>query len=185
MTLNLHEYSALREYAGDLGVNLRYDPIIRPRPDGAKDPRDFRIKPSEVVDIDLVNPGAIEKWLSVNKETFSIQKTDYLYLCGAGVRSFHIDPYGQLSLCTLARSPSYSLLDGSFTEGWRDFLPQVRYQKATEDFKCRHCKVTSLCGRCPAFAQLENGDPETPIDYVCQIAHLRADAFGLKELLAS
>jgi len=38
---------------------------------------------------------------------------------------------------------------------------------------------------CPVFAQLENGDPETPVDYACQIAHLRAEAFGLKELLGS
>jgi radical SAM protein with 4Fe4S-binding SPASM domain len=185
MTLNRHEYSALREYAAGLGVNLRHDAIIRPRQDGAKDPRNFRLEPNEVVDIDLANPGAIEKWLLANKQAFGIPQTDYLYNCGAGVQSFHIDPYGLLSLCVLARSPSYSLLNGSFAEGWHDFLPQVRYQKATKDFKCRHCKIAPLCQRCPAFALVENGDPETPVDYICQIAHSRAEAFGLKELLAS
>jgi hypothetical protein len=33
---------------------------------------------------------------------------------------------------------------------------------------------------CPANGELENGDKEKPVDYLCQVAHLRAHIFGLE-----
>jgi len=32
---------------------------------------------------------------------------------------------------------------------------------------------------CPANGELENGDPEAPVDFLCRVAHLRAYAFDL------
>ena len=31
---------------------------------------------------------------------------------------------------------------------------------------------------CPANGELENGDPESPVDFLCQVAHLRAYGLG-------
>ena len=36
-----------------------------------------------------------------------------------------------------------------------------------------------MCGACPAFRELENGEPEAPVDFLCQVAHLRAYALGI------
>jgi hypothetical protein len=36
-----------------------------------------------------------------------------------------------------------------------------------------------MCNMCPALAELENGDPEAPVDFLCRVAHLRAYAYGL------
>ena len=36
-----------------------------------------------------------------------------------------------------------------------------------------------MCGMCPANGELECGDPEAPVDFLCQVAHLRAYALGL------
>lgn len=36
-----------------------------------------------------------------------------------------------------------------------------------------------MCGMCPAMGELENGDAEAPVDFLCRVAHLRAHAFGL------
>jgi hypothetical protein len=33
---------------------------------------------------------------------------------------------------------------------------------------------------CPANAELEAGDPEEPVDFLCRVAHLRAAALGLE-----
>jgi hypothetical protein len=33
---------------------------------------------------------------------------------------------------------------------------------------------------CPANGELEMGDPESPVDFLCQVAHLRAYALGLE-----
>ncbi len=185
MTLNVHELTAVLRYASDLGIGLRYDAILRPRPDGAKDIRDLRIKPNEVVELDFADERRVEDFVRVTETFWGIPKTDHLYTCGAGVRGFHINSYGHLSLCLMACSPSYDLVGGSFKQGWYDFLRQVRFQEITKDYKCRTCPWAALCGRCPAFAQLENGDPETVVDFVCQVAHLRIKAFGLDERLAA
>jgi hypothetical protein len=32
---------------------------------------------------------------------------------------------------------------------------------------------------CPANGELENGDPEAPVDFLCRVAHLRAYALEL------
>ena len=32
---------------------------------------------------------------------------------------------------------------------------------------------------CPANGELENGDPEAPVDFLCHVAHLRAKAMGI------
>jgi len=185
MTLNRHEFTAVKEYTDDLGLGFRYDAILRPRPDGTKDIRDLRIEPNEVVDLDFADSRNMESFVRVTERFWDVPKTDHLYTCGAGLRSFHINSYGYLSLCLMAPSPSYGLIGGSFKQGWHDFLRQVRFQKITKDYKCRTCPWGALCGRCPAFAELENGDPEMAVDFVCQVAHLRAEAFGLDERLAA
>src|SRR6266849_2430053 len=32
---------------------------------------------------------------------------------------------------------------------------------------------------CPANGELENGDPEKPVDFLCHVAHLRAAVLGI------
>jgi hypothetical protein len=39
--------------------------------------------------------------------------------------------------------------------------------------------MKAMCGMCPANGELENGDPEAPVDFLCQVAHLRAHALGV------
>jgi len=36
-----------------------------------------------------------------------------------------------------------------------------------------------MCGMCPANGELEMGDPESPVDFLCHVAHLRAHSLGL------
>jgi radical SAM protein with 4Fe4S-binding SPASM domain len=78
----------------------------------------------------------------------------------------------------MARVPSYDLRVGTFGEGWWDFVPGVLAQQWSSDTPCRNCELINLCGQCPGWAQMESGDQEAPVEYLCQIAHLRAEAFG-------
>jgi hypothetical protein len=41
------------------------------------------------------------------------------------------------------------------------------------------CRLIHICDQCPGWSQLERSDPEMPVDYLCQITHLRAKAFGI------
>jgi radical SAM protein with 4Fe4S-binding SPASM domain len=95
------------------------------------------------------------------------------------MKNFAIDPYGHLSTCVLSWVESFDLRKGGFQEGWDIFLRKVRGRKITRRTKCTACQLIALCGMCPANAYLENQDPETPVDFLCQVAHLRAQALGI------
>jgi hypothetical protein len=65
-------------------------------------------------------------------------------------------------------------------EGWEKFLLEVRTRRRTRMTKCQECRIQSLCGMCPANGELEAGDKETPVAFLCEVAHLRALSLGLE-----
>jgi radical SAM protein with 4Fe4S-binding SPASM domain len=178
MTLNQHELWDMQSYAESLGVAFRFDPLINNTLGGAHSPQTYRLPPQEVVQFDRADR---RRWddLRVFYERMPEMRIDdtYLYACGAGINSFHIDPYGKLYLCMMSRTQGYDLREGSFQEGWANYLPQVRLQPHGESYECNRCKLLPLCGQCPSWGTLENGDPEYKVEYLCQIAHQRAAAF--------
>ena len=89
-----------------------------------------------------------------------------------------IDPSGEMSICVLSHQDSFNVRAGSFQEGWDHFLHEVRTRKITRPTKCTECHLKSMCGMCPANGELESGDAETPVDFLCHVAHLRATVFG-------
>ncbi len=180
MTLNKHELGEMQDFAGGLGVEFRYDTMINSGIDGNGRPRQLRISPQEVLEIDRQKPGFDEAFLSffsTQKERMPVEST--LYFCGAGVRSFHIDPYGKLSLCLMSRRSTYDLRTGAFHQGWSEYLAGVRYQKPQGEYLCGKCELLPICVQCPGWAEFEYGDPQKPVDFLCQVAHLRAEAYNL------
>ena len=180
MTLNQDEIWDMQAYASTLGVEFRFDPVLNVRLDGERAPADYRIPAEKVVALDLADEKRLKGWQDF-QEQFSgpPSQPEYLYQCGAGNGSFHIDAYGQLSTCMMARFPNFDLRRGSFRTGWDDFIPQVRDQKWTRQVPCQTCELNAICDQCPGWSQIEYGDQQTPVAYLCQIAHQRADAFGL------
>jgi hypothetical protein len=73
----------------------------------------------------------------------------------------------------------YDLRSGSFQEGWEKFLFGITQQKITHKTKCVTCELRTMCDTCPATAELESGHAETPVDFLCEVAHLRAYVLGL------
>jgi radical SAM protein with 4Fe4S-binding SPASM domain len=183
MTLNRHELPDMKSFAEQRGLDFRFDPIVNLRLDGDIAPAEFRIPPSEVVSLDMSDSRRMAGWMKFCGERLgAIPDNDYLFECGAGLRDFHIDAYGRLSACMMARRPIYDLRRGSFREGWTEFLPAVRAQRRTRHERCRACELRDLCENCPGVAMIEVGDPELPVPYLCEVAHLRARRFGLDRI---
>ncbi len=186
MTLNKDELPAMYDYAASLGIDFRHDGVLRPTFHG-KDISGLRLPAAETVSLDFVRPTAVESFMTAYQMSADAARSNplydpgRLYNCGAGFRSFHIDPYGQLTGCHMVREPSYDLRTGSFQEGWDGFLADQRSMRITKDFPCVHCELMGLCQRCPAFSELENADPETVVEYACAVAHLRAERLGIME----
>jgi len=182
VSINRHEVFAMKQFAAELGVEFKFDPMINPRIDCSSSPLGVRLSPSDIVALDLEDPKRSEELrrLGIQFPAPPVPEgeTPYLYSCGAGTNSFAIDPYGALTMCVLSHVDGYDLKKGSFRDGW-NFLRGIRAKPATVPTKCTSCSLRSVCGMCPAQGELENGHAEKPVDFLCATAHVRARAFDI------
>jgi radical SAM protein with 4Fe4S-binding SPASM domain len=184
ITLNKHEIWDMQRFAEqDLGVEFKFDSLMNPRIDCSQSPLAVRLTPQECVEFDLQDEKVMAEWkIFAGKFMGPVhppETSDELYHCGGGVDSFSINPYGHMSICVLSQNDLYDIRTGSVREGWQQFLHRVRHKKITRLTKCVTCELKAMCGMCPANGELENGDPEAPVDFLCRVAHIRAHAFGL------
>jgi len=184
ITLNKHEVRDMqRMVAEELGLEFRFDAMINPRIDCSQVPLAVRLRPEEIVLLDLQDPRRTSEWKRFCGHFPGPPRgrgpKDALFDCGAGVQAFAIDPAGRLSNCLMWTRTTYNLRQGTFNEGWETFLAAVLDQKSRQRTKCSACGIKAMCGMCPANGLLECLDPETPVDFLCRVAHLRAYALGL------
>jgi len=183
LSINKHEIPLMRQMAADRGVEFTFDAMINPRIDCSASPLAVRLRPSEVVELDLDNLERVSEWRRLARNhgspVLAEGEVRQVYECGGGINSWAIDPYGDLSICVLSHVDKYNVRDGSFREGWEDYLLQVRTREITRPTKCNTCGLKSMCGMCAANGELENGDAEAPVDFLCQVAHLRAETLDI------
>lgn len=183
LTINKHEIAAMKAFAQELGVEFKFDPMINPRIDCSSSPLAVRLTPADIVSLDLDDSERVAEWrrLAIDCAPVLPEEAEarLLYECGGGVNSFAIDPYGDLSICVLSHFDRYNVARGTVREGWEQFLLKVRTRRVSRVTKCTRCALKSLCGSCAANAELETGDPEAPVDFLCKTAHLRAEVFGV------
>lgn len=183
VTINRHELAGMQAFAEELGLPFKSDAMINPRLDCSQSPLDVRLSPEEAVALDLEDTRRADEWIRfadhVQQALAVTPAADTLYQCGGGINTFSIDPYGRMSICVLSETHKVDVRGGRFLEGWQGFLREQRARRVTRPTKCVACALKSACGMCPANAELENADPEAPVDYLCHTAHLRAHALGL------
>jgi radical SAM protein with 4Fe4S-binding SPASM domain len=181
VTINRHEISDMQRFAEEeLGVEFKFDGMINARIDCSHSPLEVRLTPAEMVQLDMEDPTRYQEWgkLIKNRAAGPAPVSDEVYHCGGGISAFAIDPEGKLSICVLSQKDMFDLRKGSFKEGWDQFLAKVRKKKATRHTKCTDCRIRELCSACAATAELEHGDAEAPVEFFCEVAHLRAHAVG-------
>ncbi len=179
LNLNRHEVSVMRRIADEMGLEFKHDPHIHPRIDCSHQPCETRMPPEEVVALDAADPALAEAWREeFLPENLMTAGSDDLYLCGAGIDNFVVDPYGELEMCLISRHYGHNLREKGFREGFYDYFSQLRGLKRERPTRCRSCDLISACQTCPGTSLLEHADREEPVDYLCDITHLRAEVFG-------
>lgn len=109
---------------------------------------------------------------------------DRLFACGAG-HGACVDAYGMVQPCLPLRHPEmvYDLRKGSLKDALTKFFPRLRDEtRATNpDYlaRCARCFLKGLCEQCPAKSWAEHGSLDTPVEYLCQVAHAQARGLGL------
>lgn len=182
VTVNKHEIYSMKEFAEqELGVDFKFEGMINPRIDCSSAPLAVRLTPQELVHLDLQDPQRVVEFRRFVADFADREEehAEFVYHCGGGVSAFAIDPYGKMSICVLSHVDTWDLRQGSFDEGWSQFLRAVRERRISRPTKCNTCSIRSFCGMCAANGELENQDPEAPVEFLCQVAHLRAAAFEL------
>ena len=181
---NQHELWDMKRFAeDDLGLEFKFDSILNPRCDCSQSPLTVRLSPEEVVKLDLEDPERVKLWRELairNKNSCqALKNCKAVWKCSSGLTTYAIDPYGILRMCVISPDGGYDLRNGNFQEGWEQFIYKLRQKEISKQTKCVTCVIRDMCGLCPANAGLENLDEEEPVDFLCQVAHLRAYAFDV------
>jgi radical SAM protein with 4Fe4S-binding SPASM domain len=182
-SINKHEIFAMKQFAEqELGVEFKFDGQINPRIDCSQSPLAVRLSPEEVVAIDMHAPKGVSEYRRLAKRDKenppNLTQNGTMYFCGGGVNSFAINAYGEMSICVISQQETFRVQEAGPKRVWEESLLELRSRKRTRVTKCVECRIQSLCGMCPANGEMENGDKESPVEFLCNVAHLRAAVIG-------
>jgi radical SAM protein with 4Fe4S-binding SPASM domain len=180
LTINQHEMDAMDKMAQELGCEFRFDPIVQKRMDNNRhsEPENYRISPEDVVRLDRMFPRRMTEYKTFcSKFIARPPKNRRLYQCGAGDSSIHVNPYGLAMGCFMMVRDGFSLRERSLQWIWEKGISSVRNKKKDFVLPCDECRLINLCGQCPPWSILENGEVKKEVAYLCRIAKIRAKDF--------
>ena len=184
-SINKHEVMSMRRFAEeDLGLEFKMDGQINPRIDCSHSPLAVRLSAEELVALDMATPKTLNEYRRLAKKDLegpaTLSQIDTVYFCRGGMGSFSINAYGEMGICVVSQQETFSVKTSGVRSVWVGSLLQLRNRKRTRVTKCIQCRIQSLCGMCPANGEMENGDKESPVEFLCHVAHLRAAAIGIE-----
>ena len=175
------------------GYSMFYD--LRNRCDDEKKNaliKNLRVTPEEGLAILTRDAEKFRKEMEEFASKFMGPAGVKLFACGAG-NSLSIDAYGFAQPCMGVRAPELTFnLFGASSAGDKNILGQaLEFFKSLKDMKasnpeylkrCAVCFLRGLCEQCPAKSWAEYGTLDTPVEYLCDVAHAQAYWLGwLKE----
>lgn len=106
-----------------------------------------------------------------------------LFTCGAS-HGVCVDAYGNFQPCLSLRAPdlTYDLKMGTLQDALTRVVPKLKKITAVNPQylqRCSRCFLKGLCEQCPAKSWAEHGTLDTPVEYLCKIAHAQALDLGL------
>jgi radical SAM protein with 4Fe4S-binding SPASM domain len=147
--------------------------------------RGMRFTPEEAVALAARGGEAYRRDMAEFCAKFMRPPGDKLFACGAGEAGC-VDAYGMYQMCMPLRHPDtvFDLKRGTLQEALTGFFPHLReLRTANPDYldRCARCFLKGLCEQCPGKSWMEHGTLDTPVEYLCEIAHTQAHYLGLLE----
>lgn len=175
MSLNVDECSALGELARGLGAGFRTDPAVFPSLAGDRSALGLRAGAEKAVAQEFSDHERAREWREFYSRFSGYSPGGSVYSCAAGMSTFHVDPRGILYPCVMAARHGYPLAGSTFLRRWLEDMPRVRADRLDAGSPCFQCALKPVCGYCPGFFDLENGDERLPSAYLCEIGRLRRE----------
>ena len=143
----------------------------------------LRTSPEQGVALSAHHALAYREAMAQFFSRFASLPGDRLFTCEAG-KGGCVDAYGVYQMCMQLRHPDlvYDLSKGTLRQALAETFPRWREICATNPEylnRCARCFLKDLCGQCPAKSWSEHGTLDTPVDYLCQVAHAQARFLGL------
>ncbi len=175
MTHNVDDLEAMRAYAEGRGLEYSFDGMMNTRLDGGDAPLQTRLPLERLIQVEMSDAKRVQARQEIYPQLIGKRGPERdLYICGAGFNSFHVNAYGEMAICELERSAVYDLRQGSFKQGWEEFIPSMRTRQYSDDFECAACDLRYICFQCPAVSSLEFGNPQMRSPYLCEFSHRMA-----------
>ncbi len=145
----------------------------------------MRLSPEDGLAVLARDESGYRKTMREFAEKFMGPPGDILFRCGAG-RGLCIDAYGRAQPCMGLRAPKLSMDIAGCTspsplaDALESFasLGEMRATNPAYLMRCANCFLKGLCEQCPAKSWSEYGTPDTPVEYLCDIAHEQARFLG-------
>lgn len=145
----------------------------------------MRLSPEDGVAVLARDESGYRKTMREFADKFMGPPGDILFRCGCG-RWLCIDAYGRAQPCMGVRAPELSIDVGGCTsssplaDALERFasLGEMRATNPAYLMRCANCFLKGLCEQCPAKSWSEYGTQDTPVEYLCDVAHEQARFLG-------
>lgn len=173
---NIHQIEDFRKFANRYGLSIHFSGLINLttgiEANSGKGPCSTRALEEDLARIE------IEDGQNFPLPVSSVSDAD-LFECGAGSKMVYITASGKLQMCNLTahrgidlRATDYQLPFARFEEN--------RQTKRSSKSPCLSCDLRGICHNCPGFAQLETGDEQGAVEWICRQTHIKANLLGMK-----
>jgi radical SAM protein with 4Fe4S-binding SPASM domain len=149
--------------------------------------RSLRLTPAEGLAVLTRRPEKYRREMAEFAGMFMGPPGDVLFRCGAG-HGMSIDAYGRAQPCMGVRAPELTVdlvgADGARPATLADTLERfaglgdLRATGPEYLRRCARCFLKGLCEQCPARSWTEHGTLDTPVEYLCAVAHAQARWLG-------
>jgi len=143
--------------------------------------RSLRVTPEEGLKILARDEVAYRTEMEEFASKFMGRADDRLFACGAG-HGISIDAYGRAQPCMGVRAPELTVdaISSSLVEVLGQFKSLGDMRAANPEYlrRCAVCRLKGFCEQCPAKSWTEHGTLDTPVEYLCEVAHAQAQFLG-------
>ena len=173
---NVGGLEAMRQMAHDWGLPFSASWLLSGRRDGGpSDVADCRMSALECVELEATDRASATDWVEAAQRESDLGNHENFY-CQAGKAAYVINPYGEMNPCIDLTHPAARPLEIGFDAAWKavqsfvDTAPPLHAD-------CLACDARGFCNRCPAWSEMETGNLNEPVPYLCEIAFARKERY--------
>ncbi len=175
---NYHDFKSFISFAEQEKLTYHFEAVINPTTAGDLTPLTHRLSVNKIIQVDLMDPMSVDRWIKFfYGQDALVNSTPEKTVCNAGDNIFLIDSDLKMHPCVMWRTDPIDISKGKFTDAWHRDMPCVSNKKYKQPVTCQSCRLVSACNICPAWSNLEEGDQEKPLKFLCEVTHARYNFF--------